>query len=120
MGLRWRRTLEKRLGELDAAITADGEGQAPSPPPRWLATQLATRRQQRERYERARKRMAHLQAENRQRRAWKRQDPEKIVVSASDPDAACGQDKFKTFRPLYTAQFIRDLDSHCCKDRCFA
>jgi hypothetical protein len=55
--------------------------------------------------------MGHLQAENRHRHACKRQDPEKIVVSASDPDAAYGQDKCKTFRPLYTAQFIRDLDS---------
>jgi transposase len=106
-----RRTLEKRLGELDATITADEAEQAPSSPPRWMATQPATRRQQRERYERARERMAHLQAANLHRRACKRQDPEKIVVSASDPDAACGQDKLKTFRPLYTAQFIRDLDS---------
>jgi transposase len=106
-----QRTLEKRLEVLDTARAADKAGQAPSPGPRWMATQPARRVQQRERYEQARMRMAHRQAENRQRRACKRQDPEKIVVSTSDPAAACGQDKCKTFRPLYTAQFIRDLDS---------
>jgi hypothetical protein len=51
MGPRWRHTLEKRLGELDAAITADLAGQAPSLLPRWMATQPATRRHQRARYE---------------------------------------------------------------------
>jgi len=106
-----RRTLEKRLEALDAAIAADEAGQALGQFPRWMAHHPATRAQQRERYERARARMAHLQAENQQRRACKRQAPEKIVLSASDPDAACGYDKCKTFRPLYTAQFIRDLDS---------
>jgi len=106
-----RRTLEKRLEALDAALAAEAAGQALGPLPRWMAHQRATRVQQRERYAQARARMASLQAENHQRRACKRQAPEKIVLSVSEPDAACGYDKGKTFRPLYTAQFIRDLDS---------
>ena len=41
----------------------------------------------------------------------KRRSREKIVVSATDPDAALGLDKQRVFRPLYNIQLIRDLDS---------
>jgi hypothetical protein len=104
-------TLEKRLGALDAAIRADEAGQEPRLCPRWLAHQPAARQQQRARYAYAQQRMEQLQRENQQRRACQRQAAEKIVVSLSDPDAAYGYDKDKTFRPLYNAQFSRDLDS---------
>jgi hypothetical protein len=36
---------------------------------------------------------------------------EKIVVGASDPEAAPGSDKLKVFRPLDNVQLVRDLDS---------
>lgn len=104
-------TLEKRLGELDAALTADHAGQPPSAPPAWMAKQPSPRAQQRERYQQAWERMEQLQVANQQRRSCKRQAPEKIVVSVSDPEAAYGYDKLKTFRPLYNGQFIRDWDS---------
>ncbi len=35
----------------------------------------------------------------------------KIVVSTGDPEAALGVDKDHVFRPLYTLQTIRDVDS---------
>jgi transposase len=106
-----QRTLEKRLGELDAVMAADAAGNSPRETPCWMANHSETREQQRARYEQARERMQQLQAENQQRRCSKRQEPEKIVVSLGDPEAACGRDKFKVFRPLYNAQFIVDLHS---------
>jgi transposase len=104
-------TLLRRLGELDQALAADQSGQ-PLPECRgWMARHADTRLAQRTRYERARQRMDQLQAENQQRRKCHRQRPEKIVVSVSDPEAACSRDKLRVFRPLYNVQFLRDLDS---------
>ena len=106
-----QKTLDRRLQELDEALAADEAGQSPEHPPRWMARHPQTRRTQRERYERARKRMEELQERNRQRRSGKRSDPERIVVSPTDPDAGLGRDKFNVFRPLYTAVMMQDLDS---------
>lgn len=106
-----RRTLEKRLEALAMALAADEVGPALDQLPHGRAHPPAPRARQRERDEQARARRAQRQAENQQRRACKRQAPEKIVLSASDAAAACGYDKGKTFRPLYTAQVIRDLDA---------
>lgn len=103
-------TLVRRTNELDAAIAADKQSQ-PCDPPGWMAKTADTRLQQRERYRRANEQMRQLQAENLQRRACKRQDPKKIVVSTSDPDAVCSRDKLKVFRPLYNLQLLRDVDS---------
>ena len=36
------------------------------------------------------------------------------MVSASDPEAALGRDKYNVFRPLYNVQLVRDLDSQLC------
>jgi transposase len=103
-------TLVRRTQELDTAIAADKQSQ-PYDAPRWMAKQPDTRLQQRKRYRRANEQMRQLQAENQQRRACKRQDPKKIVVSTSDPDAVCSRDKLRVFRPLYNVQLLRDLDS---------
>lgn len=105
------KTLARREGELDEAIADDERGAPPRDTPRWMARFPETRLEQRERYRRARRRMDALQEQNRRRRASKRQDPEKIVVSTSDPDAGLGRDKFKVFRPLYNAVLLEDLDS---------
>ena len=105
------KTLQRRQGELDEAIAEDERGEPPQAMPRWMARFPESRLQQREGYQRARRRMDELQEQNRGRRASKRQDPEKIVVSTSDPDAALGRDKFKVFRPLYNAVLMQDLDS---------
>jgi len=104
-------TLDKRAGELDDAIATDEIGQPLEQQPRWMAKNPETRLGQRERYRQAQERMAELQAENAERRACKRQKPEKIVVSPTDPEAACGRDKLKVFRPLYNMQVVADLDS---------
>jgi hypothetical protein len=119
--------LEKRLAQLRAAIALDepiaGEpspdcvapqtapaSMAPSPMG-WMARTPAGRRQQRQRYGRAHEHLDELLAANARRNPAKRQDPKKIVVSGSDPQAALGRDKEKVFRPLYNVQLARDLDS---------
>lgn len=106
-----QKTLDRRLQELAEAIAADGEGQLPKSHPQWMARHPRTRQIQLARYERARERMEELQRRNLQRRSGKRSDPEKIVVSPTDPDAGLGRDKFHVFRPLYTAGVMQDLDS---------
>ena len=50
-------------------------------------------------------------AQNARRPRDKRQDPEKIVISTSDFEAALGRDKEKVFRPLYNLQVVQDLES---------
>lgn len=105
------KTLQRRQGELDEAIAGDERGEPPATTPRWMARFPETRLQQHDRYQRARERMDELQQQNRRRRASKRQDPEKIVVSTSDPDAGLGRDKLHVFRPLYNAVLLEDLDS---------
>jgi hypothetical protein len=74
----------------------------------WMAKTPHGRDAQRARYEQAMTAMQRRQDENAQRRKDRRQAPEKIVVSVSDPEAALGQDKYKVFRPLYNIQVIRD------------
>jgi hypothetical protein len=49
--------------------------------------------------------------ENARRPASQRRDPDKIVVSTSDVQAALGLDKSKVYRPLYNLQLAYDLDS---------
>jgi transposase len=104
-------TLLRRAQELDAAIAADKQQSPAANAPRWMAKQPETRLLQRDRYRRAEEQMRQLQAENRQRRACKRQDSKKIVVSTSDPDAVASRDKLHVFRPLYNVQLLRDVDS---------
>lgn len=104
-------TLTRRRQELDTAIAADEAGQTLEKLPRWMARHPQTRRTQRDRYERVQQRMDDLQERNRLRRSCKRQAPEKIVISPTDPEAGLGRDKFHVFRPLYTAVLMQDLDS---------
>lgn len=103
-------TLLRRAKELDVAIAAD-KNSLPVDAPRWMAKRPETRLMQRDRYRRAEEQMRQLQAENQQRRASKRQDAKKIVVSTSDPDAVASRDKHHVFRPLYNVQLLRDVDS---------
>jgi len=72
----------------------------------------AGRARQRQRWEDAQQQLQKKQARNQNKRASKRSDPGKIVVSPSDPQAAIGLDKRGVFRPLYNAQLVADLDSH--------
>jgi transposase len=104
-------TLQRRIGELDEVITADEQGRSSEKLRSWMAKHADTRQTQRAGYERAAERMDMLQAENQKRRACKRRPAEKIVLSVSDPEAACGRDKLNVFRPLYNVQLQYDLDS---------
>ena len=104
-------TLKRHLEELEETLSLEEEGGSPERVPGWMAKHPETRQEQRLQYERASERMEQLQVENRKRRACKRKSPEKIVVSVSDSEAACGRDKLKVFRPLYNVQLNYDLDS---------
>jgi transposase len=107
-------TVEQRLTELDVACEADAAGQPPPSAPTWMAKIPETREGQQRRYRRARERLVELHAVNNRQDPKRRRKPEKIVVSASDPEAALGRDKHNVFRPLYNVQLVRDLDSQLC------
>ena len=104
-------TLKRRVEELDAAIAADEQCKQPELVRDWMAKHPHTRSQQRTRYQRAVERMEELHALNQTRRACKRRPLDKIVVSTSDPESACGRDKLSVFRPLYNVQLHYDVDS---------
>lgn len=104
-------TLQRRIGELAAAIAADERGKLPKVVRDWMAKHPHTRSQQQARYQRAAERMEQLQRQNQERRACKRRSPEKIVISTSDPESVCGRDKLNVFRPLYNVQLHYDVDS---------
>src|SRR6516162_10294697 len=70
-----------------------------------------TRRRQRYRFHQAQRQLVRQHAQNAHRERQKRQDPQKIVISTGDPEAALGRDKEKVFRPLYTLQVVQDTAS---------
>jgi hypothetical protein len=106
-----QKKLQDRLAQLDAAIACDENGLAPAALPEWMGASPARRLRQREQYRGVWERMQHLQEKNRQKRSSKRQDPEKIRISISDPEAAVGYDKLDVYRPLYNVQLMADLES---------
>jgi hypothetical protein len=103
--------LEKRSAELATIAAAEPVESLDLALPTWMARTLANRAKQRERYEAARERMQELQATNRRQPSTRRRPAHKIVVSATDPEAAIGKDKEGVFRPLYNVQLLTDLDS---------
>ena len=107
-------TVAQRLTELESACQADAADLPPPNMPTWMAKNPVTREGQRRRYKLARQRLIELHAVNNRQDPKRRRKPEKIVVSASDPEAALGRDKYNVFRPLYNVQLVRDLDSQLC------
>jgi transposase len=103
--------LQRRLAELDRVLAADRSGQDPGALPAWMARTPAQRRRQRYRFGQARRALRKQHTENARRSRDQRQDPEKIVLSTSDGEAALGRDKEKVFRPLYNVQVVQDLES---------
>jgi len=107
--------LDKRLSLLQSAVAGDRAGVPPPRRPRWMARTAGGRHQQQQRYQDARRRLlAKIARHDRQqaRRAKsKRRPASRVVVSASEPEAAVGKDKTKVLRPLYDTQLLRDLDS---------
>lgn len=79
--------------------------------PGWLAETESGLRIQKQRYELAAQVLRERQAANALRRSSKRKSVEKILVSPTDPEAVLARDKLNVFRPLYSPQLLRDLDS---------
>jgi transposase len=103
--------LVRRRQELAAAIFQDKTEQAPPTPPRWMAKTSEGRQEQSERFAKAQEILESRLAENARRPKDKRLDEKKVTVSTSDPEAAMGRDKEKTFCPLYTSQFVVEPNS---------
>jgi transposase len=103
--------LDRRLQELDRVIAADEAGRDPGAIPGWMARRPATRRRQRHRFQEARRALRTEHARNARRPGDRRQEPDKIVISAGDPEAPLGRDKEKVFRPLYNFQVVQDTSS---------
>jgi transposase len=81
----------------------------------WMGKTPATRRKQRMTYRVAReilkrRRQCHQETLARTAKA-KRRPAQRIVISPTEPEAALGRDKVKTFRPLYNVQYARALDA---------
>ena len=103
--------LQQRLHHLEAARQNDAQGDPPAEIPAWMAKTPRRRTAQHERYLQAQEHLVDLQAANQHYSPSERRAPDKIVVSTGDPEAALGVDKDHVFRPLYTIQTIRDVDS---------
>lgn len=103
--------LQKRCALVDAALERGTPGEPQAASPGWLAKSEAGLREQKQRYQRAADIMRERQAANAQRRSCKRKPAAKILVSPADPEAILARDKLNVFRPLYSVQVLRDLDS---------
>jgi transposase len=103
--------LQKRRAAIDAGLQRLARGETVTDKPGWLAETESGLRQQKQRYQRAAEVLRERQAANAQRRSSKRKPAEKILVSPTDPEAVLARDKLNVFRPLYSVQLVRDLDS---------
>src|SRR5215204_3851354 len=103
--------LQQRLHHLEAIRQDDAQGDAPAAVPAWMAKTPRSRTAQHKRYLQAQEHLAGLQAANQHYSPSERRAPDKVVVSTGDPEAALGVDKDHVFRPLYTIQTVRDVDS---------
>jgi transposase len=103
--------LQKRRDAIEQRLHDLQRGETPAEKPDWLAETEAGLREQKRRYEHAAEVMRQRQEANAQRPSSKRKPEDKVLVSASDPEAALARDKENVYRPLYTVQLLRDLDS---------
>jgi len=103
--------LQQRLEQLGAVSQDEAQGEEIGELPGWMAKTPAGRRRQHDRYTQAADELTVLQAANEKRPPSQRKAPDKVVVSPGDPEAPLGLDKDHVYRPLYTAQTIRDVDS---------
>jgi hypothetical protein len=103
--------LEKRRQVIDEELRCRQRGVSLADKPGWLAPTETGLRQQQQRYQRVAEILAQRQAANARRRSDKRQPDDKVLVSPTDPEAILARDKLGVFRPLYSVQVVRDLDS---------
>ena len=94
---------------------APGTRVHPARLPYWMATTSRGRGRQLHRFRQAQEHLGallahHAQHETRKAKR-KRRRPEQVRICPSEPTAALGRDKLKTFRPLYNMQLASDLDT---------
>jgi len=103
--------LQQRLQQLGAVAQDEAQGEETGALPGWMAKTPVGRRRQHDRYTQAQDQLTVLQAANAQRPPSQRRPPDKVVVSPGDPEAPVGLDKDHVYRPLYTVQTVRDVES---------
>jgi transposase len=103
--------LHKRQRVIDEHLRSAQHGEPVAEKPSWLAQTEAGLHEQKQRYAHAAEIMRQRHEANAQRRSSKRKPADKVVISPADPEAALARDKESVFRPLYTVQLLRDLDS---------
>jgi transposase len=103
--------LHQRQQVIDEHLRSAQRDEPVTEKPGWLAKTEAGLHEQKRRYAHAADVMRQRQQENAQRRSCQRKPADKVVVSPADPEAALARDKDNVFRPLYTVQLLRDLDS---------
>lgn len=103
-------TLQKRRAILKQVIQ-DGQEDREKVPG-WVPPTSIGREDLLARIDRAAEVLRQRLEQNAARPSGKRKDPNKVVVSLSDPDAPLGLDKRKTYRPLYTVQKMVDPVRH--------
>lgn len=109
--------ISRRLGILKRAISKlDNPHQVSSNQPLakcpgWLATTSSGRREQLERFRRAKARILQEIRDNRNLPKSLRRDEARMALSPADIDAVIGKDKFKVTRPLYNIQYMCDFRS---------
>lgn len=97
-----RPTLQKRIEQLAAIL----DGKFAEDLPKWVPPTESGKQNLAARMRQAWEVLARRIEKNTKKPSDKRQDPDKIQVSVSDPQAALGRDKLKVFRPLYTVQNV--------------
>jgi hypothetical protein len=103
--------LDQRLQQLEAVAQDESQGEEVGELPGWMGKTPAGRRRQQDHYTQAQDQLVVLQEANAKRPPSQRRAPDKVVVSPGDPEAPLGLDKDHVFRPLYTVQTVRDIDS---------
>jgi hypothetical protein len=81
-----------------------GQGDEEIPP--WVPPTTRGRQDLAKRMQQADEVLTERLEKNSKKPSDKRQSPDKIQVSLSDPPAPLGRDKLKVFRPLYTVQYV--------------
>jgi transposase len=103
--------LQKRREAIDERLQQMPQGKTTGEQPGWLARTESGLRAQKQRYALAAAVLQKRQAANARRPSGERKPAEKVLVSPTDPEAVLGRDKLNTYRPLYSPQLLRDLDS---------
>lgn len=114
-----RPTLDKRIEILSATIAETFTVELPN----WVPSTVSGRHELAQRMELASEVLNQRIDANAEKASDRRKDPDKIVVSISDPDAPLGRDKMKVYRPMYTVQFMVApfsylTLSYCCEAAC--